>query len=115
MGGRIQALGSHERDVPSSEMVRQHSTEVMQAGFTSTVSECFERGNPETVNASNVDDSRRIIGRACFLKQGCQKAREIEDSVEIQGEHSGPSGGRILVVRSSPVGSGIVDENMKLC
>lgn len=104
----------HERNVPSSKMASQDSAKMVQAGFAGAVCICFQRGDPDSINAPNIDDPRRVVWPRSFLKQRCHKTGEIEDAVEVQREHPGPGGGRVFIVRSSPVGAGVVDKHMKL-
>lgn len=91
------------RDVSLPQVVCQHPAKMVQTGLARTIGEGLERGNPETVNAANVDDAGRVIGGRCLLQEGSHELSEIKDSVEVEGQDTSESGGRILVVGSAPV------------
>lgn len=103
------------RDVSLPQVVCQHPAEVVQTGLAGTIGEGLERGDTEPVNAANVDDAGRVIRGRCLLQKRSHKLSEIEDPVEVEGEDSSESGGRILVVGSAPVRTGVVDQDVELC
>lgn len=87
---------------------------MMQAGLTSTISKRLKCWDSKTIDATDVDDAGWVARSSCLLQQGGNKPRQIEDSVEVQSENPSPSRGRIFIVRSTPVRSGVVHKNMQL-
>lgn len=103
------------RDVTLAQVVCQYTAQVMQASFAGAVSESLQRRYPKAINASNVDDTRRVSRTRRFLKQRSNELGKIEDTVEVQGEDSSKSGRGIFIVGRSPVGARVVDQDVELC
>lgn len=95
-------------------MVGKNPTEVVQTGLAGTVCKGFERGNTKTINASNVDDTRRVVRTSSLLQKRSHKLGKIEDTVQVEGQDTGEGFGGILVIRGSPVGTGVVDQDIEL-
>lgn len=95
-------------------MVCQHSAEVVQTGLARAVGKGLERGDTETVNAANVDDAGRIIGSGCLLKERSDELGKIEDTVQVEGEHSGEGLAGILVIGGTPVRARVVNQDVEL-
>ena len=87
---------------------------MMQTCLTGTISKRLKCWNSKTIDATDVDDAGWVARGGCLLQQGGNKPRQVEDSVEVQSEYSSPSRGRIFIVRSTPVRSGVVNKNMQL-
>lgn len=95
-------------------MVGEHPTQVVQTGLAGTVCKCLERGNTESINATNIDNARGIVRRSSLLQQGCDELGQVEDPVEVEGEDSREGLGRVFVVGGAPVRAGVVDEDVEL-
>ena len=63
-----QAWVCNERYVFTAEVVCKYSTEVMKASLAGTICESLHGGNPESVNASDINDSGRIARRGGFFE-----------------------------------------------
>lgn len=88
--GEANDLGSDIRDVPSTQMICQHSTQMMQTSFACTICECLQGRYPETIDTPNVDDPGWIASGGAFLEQRSHQLRDCEDTVEVQGENTIP-------------------------
>lgn len=94
-------------------MVSQHSTEVVQTSLAGAICKGLVGRDAQTVNAANVDYSRRVALRSGLLHHRCQQLSDGKNAVEVEREDSCPGGGGIFIVRSGPIGAGVVDKNME--
>lgn len=75
----------HSRYIPPSEMICQHSTEVMQTSLASAVRKCLMSRNSESINTSDVDNTGWVVWCGALLQQRSNEFCEIENSVEVKG------------------------------
>lgn len=102
------------RDVSLSQVVRKHAAEMVQTGLAGAIGECLKRRHSETVNATNVDDTGGVIWSRRLLQKRSHKLGQVEDTVQVQRKDTSEGGGGILVVGSTPVGTGVVDQDVEL-
>lgn len=94
-------------------MIRQHPTQLVQAGFARAVTERLKGRHADTVDGADVDHARRVAGRGSGLEEGRDELRDGEDAGQVQREDPRPSRVRELVVRRAPVGAGVVDQDVE--
>ena len=92
----------------------QDTTQVVQSGLASAVGKGFQSWDPYSINTTDVDNASWVARRGSLLQQGGEKPGEVEYPMEVEREYSCPGRGGIFIVRSAPVGSRVVDENMQL-
>lgn len=103
-----------ERYVSFTQVVCQHPAQMVQTRLASTVRECFESGDSQSIDTSDVDNTGRVLGRAGALQQRCKESRNVENTVKVQSKDPCPRGRRVFVVWGTPVRSGVIDKNVEL-
>lgn len=58
---RSKAQQIYLRNVSLAQVVGEHPAQVVQTGLAGTVCECLERGNTESINATDIDNARRVL------------------------------------------------------
>lgn len=87
----------------------------MQTGLAGTVGKSLKGGDSKTIDTANIDDARGVVRSRRILQERSHKPGEIKDAVQIEGKDTGKGLAGVLVVGGAPVGTGVVDEDMKLC
>lgn len=87
---------------------------MVQTGLAGTVGECLKRWHTKTVNAADVDDTCWIIWSGSLLQKRSHELGQVKDTVQVQRKDTSEGSGGILVVRSTPIGTGVVDQDMEL-
>ena len=86
----------------------------MQTRLAGTVCKCFESGDPQPIDTSDIDNTGRVLGRAGALQQRCEESRDVENTVKVQGKDPCPRGRRVFVVWGTPVRTRVIDKNVEL-
>ena len=73
----------------------------------------LERRHPYAVDRPDVDDPCRLVHRARLLEQRHQELGQVEDALDVEGEHA--LEGRLVELgqRRAPGGAGVVDEDVE--
>lgn len=95
-------------------MVGQVAAQVVQTGLAGTVGESIQRRHPESINTTDVDDAGGVLRARRLLQQGRHKLGQVENTVEVQGQDASPGGRRVFIVRRTPVGARVVNEDVEL-
>jgi hypothetical protein len=80
----------YERDIPLAKVMREYTAQMVQASLASTVCERLQSRNSQSINATDVNDTSRIIRRTSLLEKRRKELGEIKDPLEVQSENSGP-------------------------
>lgn len=77
-------MRGYKRDVSLPQVVRQNAAEMVQACLARAISKSLKRWNTETVDAADIDNSRRIHGLCGLFHEWSEKTSDIEDTVKVQ-------------------------------
>ena len=95
-------------------MIRQHPAQLMQAGLARAVAKRLKARHAQAVHGPDIDDTRGIAWCGSRFEQRRHQLRDGEDPGEVQRQHAGPGGLGELGVGRTPVGAGVVDQDVQL-
>jgi DNA topoisomerase I len=101
-----------DRDVPRSQLPRQHPGELVQPGLGRRVRIDRQGRHLEAVDAADVDHPGRVVGRACRLQQRQERPDQEERCLQVQVDQLVPGRFGILGQRGAPGRAGVVDQDV---
>src|ERR1700761_5335104 len=111
---RLERARGHrvDRDVPGPQLVGQHPGQLVQPGLGRGVGVGRHRRDLEAVDAADVDDPGRVVGRARRLQQRQERPDQEERRLEVQVDQLVPGRLGVLLERGAPGGAGVVDQDV---
>lgn len=76
---------------------------MVQARLAGTIRKCLQRRDTQSIDTTNIDNPARITVGGSFLEEWCEKLRNLENALEVQGEHPSPRRRGIFIIRCSPI------------
>ncbi len=108
-GARRNGVDGDGRGEPLGQMTRQLVHRRLRGG----VGVRLERRHPYAVDRPDVDDACRLVHRSRLLQERHQELGQVEDALDVEGEHTLER--RLVEVgqRRAPGGAGVVDQNVE--
>jgi DNA topoisomerase IB len=101
-----------DRDVPGAQLAGQHPGQLVQPGLGRGVGVGGHRRHLKAVDAADVDDPGRVVGRGRRLEQRQERPDQEERRLQVEADQLVPGRLGVLGQRRPPGRAGVVDQDV---